>query len=70
MESWCYDLIILICSASPPSGLAWLSVRSHASAAPAQISKIEAKTSLVQTVGYKKRRTYVRGAVRFGRHRP
>ena len=32
----------------------------QASAAPAQISQIDAKTSLVQTVGYKKRRTYYR----------
>ncbi|HLC09148.1 MAG TPA: hypothetical protein VJK06_07675 [Methyloceanibacter sp.] len=32
----------------------------HALAAPAQSAKIEAKNSLVQTVGNKKRRTYYR----------
>jgi hypothetical protein len=32
----------------------------YASAAPAQISKIEAKASLMQMVGYKKRRTNYR----------
>lgn len=32
----------------------------QASATPAQISQVDAKSSLVQTVGYKKRRTYVR----------
>jgi hypothetical protein len=32
----------------------------HALAGPARVSQVDAKTSLVQTVGYKKRRTYVR----------
>jgi len=41
-------------------GLGLAVASTQASAAPAQISNIEVKADQVQTVGYKKRRTYYR----------